>query len=283
MKTHLIRILSLGVLALGLGPVAVAFPPAPPHTIYGLVRDDYGTPIDVTNAVLTLQTTNNVVVSTHTLPNLEPGVNYRLIVPMDAGLTADTYRTNALRAAVPFKIRMTIGGVTYVPLEMSGDFSKLGKPAQSTRLNLTLGQDSTGDGLPDAWKRVVMAMSGGRYTDISQIHPNDRFPGNPMTLWQAYVAGTYPWDPNDVFALKIVGFNGTNPLLKFTAIRGHAYTLWGSADMKIWVPLRIRLPASASPNAEQDYFEAAEYQETQIEGVQPGGQTVFRFFRAQVQ
>ena len=31
---------------------------------------------------------------------------------------------------------------------------ELGKPSETTRLDLTLGEDSDGDGLPDAWERA---------------------------------------------------------------------------------------------------------------------------------
>ncbi len=58
---------------------------------------------------------------------------------MDAGLTPDNYRPTALRPSVSFRMKVLIGGVTYLPIEMRANYANLGKPAQSTRIDLTLG------------------------------------------------------------------------------------------------------------------------------------------------
>ena len=51
-----------------------------------------------------------------------------------------------------FRLKVKIGSVTYLPIEMK--LSKaLGQAAQSTRLDLTLGEDSDNDGLPEAPER----------------------------------------------------------------------------------------------------------------------------------
>jgi hypothetical protein len=109
----------LVVLLAGLIPgAAVAFPPLPHHTVYGLVRDEFGNPLTASGTELILDTLSGTSLSTSVVAGLEAGVNYRINVPVDAGLTDDLYRPTALRPTAPFRIRVKIAGRTYVPLEM---------------------------------------------------------------------------------------------------------------------------------------------------------------------
>jgi hypothetical protein len=134
-----------------LGHQAWAFPPLPPHTVYGLVRDEFGNPLISTGTELMLETLAGTTITTAVVPKLDAGVNYRIEVPVDAGLTSDLYRPTAMRPSAPFRIRVRIGGRTYVPIEMKASMALLGQPAKSSRVDLTLGEDTSGDGLPDAW------------------------------------------------------------------------------------------------------------------------------------
>ena len=69
-------------------PVTVrAFPPAPHHVIYGLVRDELGQPLNVSAATIVFETSAGVQIRSDIFPSVENGINYRLTVPMDAGLT----------------------------------------------------------------------------------------------------------------------------------------------------------------------------------------------------
>src|SRR5262252_7125513 len=77
-----------------------AFPPAPSHLIYGLVRDEYGVPLSVTNAQIFFEPTNGVQIMGVIVPNLEPGVNYRLNLPMDSGIAPDPYKITAMQPNV---------------------------------------------------------------------------------------------------------------------------------------------------------------------------------------
>jgi hypothetical protein len=164
----------LVVLLAGLIPgAAVAFPPLPHHTVYGLVRDEFGNPLTASGTELILDTLSGTSLSTSVVAGLEAGVNYRINVPVDAGLTDDLYRPTALRPTAPFRIRVKIAGRTYVPLEMKANMAQLGQPAQSSRVDLTLGEDTDGDGLPDAWERSVIA-AGKLGVPISGLNPNDR-------------------------------------------------------------------------------------------------------------
>src|SRR5262245_60448411 len=96
------RVAVAGMLLLAL--TGRAFPPAPSHLIYGQVRDERGLPLFVTNALIVLEATNDVQVTSTIVPDLEPGVNYRLNVSIDSGVAPDLYKITALQPNVPFRI-----------------------------------------------------------------------------------------------------------------------------------------------------------------------------------
>ncbi|MCX6903869.1 MAG: hypothetical protein NTW03_10430 [Verrucomicrobia bacterium] len=248
------------------------------------MRDELGDPITSTNAQIVFQTSAGTTLSTTIVPFLGAGINYRLKVPMDAGLTADNYQGTAQRSQVPFLLTVKIGPTTYHPIQMQGGYANLGKPGQKTWLDLTLGEDTLGDGLPDAWKWMVLQMSDGYYTDICQIRPNDRFPGYPMTMLQAYIAGTYVWDPSDVFSLLVVGMNGHAPVVRFQAVQGRSYSIAATTDFHQWSPVQVR-QAFASSTSLMNSYVATGTGQVQLE-VPPSTSSPtnrLRFFRAAVQ
>ncbi|MBM3883858.1 MAG: hypothetical protein FJ387_29835 [Verrucomicrobia bacterium] len=218
---------------MGTSPV-FAFPPAPHHTLYGLVRDELGDPLLVTDAEVVLESLTGTQLMSRIVPQLSPGQNYRLHVPLDAGLTADNYKPTALRPTVAFRMKVKIGRLTYLPLETRANYANLGKPAQATRLDLTLGEDTDGDGLPDAWERALIAQLGGQLA-LQDIPPDDDADGDGLTNLQEYLAGTYAFDPQDGFWLDLVGLDHEQPVIEFLAIRGRTYTLVGSTDWARWV------------------------------------------------
>lgn len=217
------------------------FPPAPHHVLYGLVRDEYGNPLTQPGAEVVLETSTGVQIRGLVVPGIKPGVNYELKVPIDSGITSDLYKPTALRPTVPFKLQVRVGKVSYLPIEMTGDFAQLGLPGKSTRLDLTLGEDTDGDGMPDAWERAIIASLGGNLT-LAAINPGDDSDGDGLSNINEYVAGTYAFDPQNGYNLEIKGFNAGRPILEFTAIRGRTYTVLASDDLKSWsaVPFTVR-------------------------------------------
>jgi hypothetical protein len=73
--------------------------------------------------------------------------------------------------AVAFRLKVQAGSVTYLPIEMSGVNGLVAEPGKTARVDLTLGQDSDGDGLPDAWERTMLAALGRQGT-IQDIKPD---------------------------------------------------------------------------------------------------------------
>ena len=258
--------------ALTRSPEALAFPPAPHHLITGLVRDEYGTPINTGNALVILETSSGVRIQAHVIPDLEPGVNYRLEVPMDSGLTAQPYTPTALRPLAPFRLQVKIGNTTYLPIEMKGDYAQLGKPGKRTNLNLTLGEDANGDGLPDAWQRMINA-------DLSKVTPDGDSDGDGLSNLQEYLAGTYAYDPADGFRLEILRVHEGQPVLEFMAITGRTYTLEGSVDLQTWSPLVFRIPAEGTSAANRQAYLAGDVRQLQIEVPSDPPQPAAAYFR----
>ena len=237
--------LSLVGLAVFSGPLT-AYPPAPFHLFYGMLRDEYGTPIN-SGAEVILETSSGVRIKTSVIAGIESGANYRLEVPMDSGLMAAPYQPTALRPTVPFRIKVRVGAVDYLPIEMRGDFSQLGESGQRTRLNLTLGEDSDGDGLPDAWERLINP-------DITKVKPGD--------------------DADK---------DGLSNLQEYYAVNARTYTLLGSTDLKSWQELSFRLSTEAVSAPAHASFTTDSVQKVRVEAVTPENGTPPTYFRLKLQ
>lgn len=248
-----------------LSPTGVpAFPPAPHHVIYGVVRDELGNPLAADTAELFFETGSGAKFSARVHGLGEPGRNYEFRVPMDAGITGDLYMATAMRPTVPFKIRVRIGNVIHLPIEMSGDFAALGEPGKKTRLNLTLGVDSDGDGLPDAWERALIAALAKKQT-LAEIQPGDDADGDGLKNVDEYVAGTYAFDKKDGYALKIKGMRGSAAVLEFMSIRGRSYTIHASADLRSWAPVPFRLASEGAAGSERSSLQATDVRLVEVE------------------
>ncbi|MFM8879125.1 MAG: hypothetical protein ACKOKG_08335 [Verrucomicrobiota bacterium] len=272
-----LRNLFIAVLLGALGHTALAFPPLPHHTVYGLVRDEFGNPLISAGTELTLETLAGTTLTTRGVPGLEAGVNYRIEVPVDAGLTSDLYRPTAMLPAAPFRIRVKIAGRTYLPIEMKANLALLGQPAQSSRVDLTLGEDTDGDGLPDAWERSVIA-AGKLGLTLEGLKPGDRLNGNPLSVLDAYLAGTYAWDPKDGFRLDIVSFSQADPVLEFVALRGRSYTVVGSDDLQGWKPMRFRMDGVNS-DSPRSFYQTTQLQRVRVVVGGEAGEAAPKFYK----
>lgn len=259
-----------------------AFPPAPHHQIYGLVRDEWGNPLNMTNAEVFLETTAGARTKTALVPNLRPGVNYELAVPMDSGIRSDLYKPTALRPEVAFKMKVKIGQTAYLPIQMTGNYAQLGQPGQSTRVDLTLGEDSDGDGLPDAWERALIALAGDNLT-LNDINPGDDFDQDGINNFDEYTAGTYAFDDQNGFDLKITTVRERAAVLRFTAVRGRSYSILGSDDLRYWVPIPFRLPADGAADFMRQNYQAKDVLPVEVEVPLTSETQAIRVFKLMVQ
>jgi len=262
---------------LSLGMQVLAYPPAPPHKIYGLVRGPDGEPLSSSSAKLVFETDEGTQIKGSVSSSVNQGVNYQLTIPMDAAISPDPYIPEALTPLAPFRISVVIGGVTNLPIEMSGDYKLLGQYGASTRIDLTLGADSDGDGLPDVWEEILISMLGGTNT-LEEIRPEDDSDQDGMSNMDEYLAGTYAFDADDVFKLYIKEMAKDRMVFNFLGILGRSYQIQQSSDMRTWDSCSFTVPAEGVE--ERTFFNATVSGVLEVEVVSTNS---VRFFRGLVQ
>lgn len=260
--------------------LAQAFPPAPDGIIYGLVKDQYGTPLVDPNDKVILQTPGGVQLVTPIQAGLAVGVNYALHVAMDAGVQPTPDLPNALTTGSSYKLYVVVGSTTNLPLEMEGTPPSLGKPAQMTLQNLTVGGDVNGDGIPDAWELLFLQEIGVNIA-LANLNTNVDYAHDGRTLWQEYLLGNYPYNPTNQFAVNLVSQNSGSAVLAFTTMTARTYSAFGSPDLSHWTQVAFTIPA-AGPTVLNSYY-SQKIQPLQIQTVQPTNAPQLQFFRLQLQ
>ena len=264
-----------------LAPAAAwAYPPNPYHLIFGTVRDEYGTPIQNAQAQVYLVATSGSQSKTFIQPNLAIGVNYQLPVPMDSLLKPDLYRSNALAAGAAFKMYVVIGNTTNVPIVSTSTVTNLGRPMEMTRIDLFLGVDSNGDGIPDAWELAFLAALGSNLA-LGDLNAGMDLAHNGRTLMQEYLRGPYAFDVERPLTVQMLEFNGGAPLLEFPVSAGASYSVLGSTNLEEWTVLPFRLPSEGSSGATRTNFTASASQALQVQVVAPDSEPKAQFFRIQ--
>ncbi len=172
---------------------------------------------------------------------------------------------------------VVIGQTTNLPIQMTGSFSALGRPGGETRIDLTLGVDANGDGIPDAWEYAFLAAIGSSLS-LSNLNAGLDVTGDGRTLLQEFLLGNYPFNPTGSFTLTLQDINGGSPILAFESMTGRSYTLSGSADLGQWTPLSFLLPSDA-PGTRRTFYYAPSIATVQIQVVQPDSGPPMRFFR----
>jgi hypothetical protein len=259
-------------------PAVWAYPPAPHHLIYGVVRDEAGNCIDVDQAEVVLVTDAGTRITAPILQGLEPGLNFKLPIPMDSGITGDLYRPTALHPTVPFRLQVRIGQILYLPIEMKGDYARIGAPGERTRVDLTLGEDSDGDGLPDAWERALLAGLKSNQT-LAGINPEGDADGDGLNNLNEYLAGTYAFDNHDGFALKIASHSGQTVRLEFMAIRGRTYWVQGSSDLVTWTKAEFLVVGDSADSPPVDSYYATDTRILAVDVAGSGEQKPMTAFR----
>ena len=229
---------------------STAFPPAPYYTLYGTVRDQVGQTLNVEGATLILLKGGTEVGRTP-ISSLQLDQNYELNIRIDANRSGTTiYSEKALAAQGLFSLVVEMNGSLFYPIEVAGTLTA-GKGGERVRLDLNLGEDADGDGLPDIWEQWQLYQAGyfpdanGNWP-LHLIDRNGDLDGDGLSNYLEYLAGTFAGDATERFDLQIKEKTDTEVRFEFYAITGKTYTIERSADMKTWarVPFAIGAPAT---------------------------------------
>jgi hypothetical protein len=232
--------------ALLLGALTLhAYPPAPNYTIYGLIRDQVGVALNVDNAEIILLRSGTEIGRAPIFTDLRLDSNYVLSIRIDqtrAG-TRD-YSPKAVAPQGVYSLKIVMNGQDFYPIEASGTL-RAGNGGERVRLDLNLGADANGDGLPDAWQEFQLYQAGRRpgQTDwnINLITKDGDFDGDGTSNFLEYVAGTFAGDATERFDLKLTGKSPTHVAFEFYAITGKVYGIEESADLQTWTPTSLSL------------------------------------------
>jgi hypothetical protein len=236
---------SLSLLLVLAASKAGAFPPAPCYTLHGIVRDQTGQVVRAESASVILFKGTAEAGRASIGPLAEPDKNYELRVRIDQARPATTlYNASAVPSEGQFGLKVELGGRLYYPIEVTGTLTA-GKGGESVKLDLTLGEDSDRDGLPDAWEQWQLFQAGKLPGEdgqrlINLLDKDGDFDGDGQSNYMEYLAGTFAGDATEFFKLEIKEKLAEKIRFEFYGITGKTYTIERSTDNRTWT----RLPLS---------------------------------------
>ncbi len=242
-KLHPLRpcYLLLIVLGVALASRLAAFPPAPHYTIYGVVRDQVGATLQVEGAEIVLLRDNTEIGRAPIHTAVRSDHNYELDIRVDHQHgTTRKYSHHAVATQGVFSIAVEMNGQRFYPIEVAGTL-RTGHGGERVRLDLNLGADTDGDGLPDAWEEWQLHQAGRvpgtPGWSLALIDRHGDFDGDGTSNYLEYVAGTFAGDATERFELKLTGKSATAVTFEFFAITGKVYSIEESANLHTWTPL----------------------------------------------
>jgi hypothetical protein len=230
-----------------------ALPPAPFYTLYGTVRDGVGQIVEVQGARIILLKDGVEIGRTPINSSLQPDQNYELRLRLDHARAATRlYSPEAVATQAGFSVRVEMNGQMFMPIQSSGNLTA-GKGGERVRYDITIGEDSDGDGLPDAWEEWQLYQAGypplpsGRW-DISLITPDGDLDGDGFSNLAEYLAGTYAAEPTSYFEVQIKE-KGIGIARQFFRFTGKSYRLERSDSPAsgTWTPVDFALTQGGVP------------------------------------
>lgn len=227
-------VLASALVLLVCGPSVHAFPPAPHYSIYGDVRDEFGYIIPPGAATVIFSFDGREIARYPLTGAASTDYTYQIRMRLDMNRSGTTaYNSAAVTAGAVYTLAVDLGGVLHYPIQVQTP-PTVGNPAARRRLDLTLGVDADGDGLPDAWEELQLYLAGLDTTDLAQITPTGDLDGDGVRNLTEYIAGTYAADATETFYLKITQSIDTRSDFEFFAITNKVYRLEKSTDLRTW-------------------------------------------------
>ena len=215
----------------------MAFPPAPYYTIFGDVRDEFGSLVPA-GATVVFSYQSKEMARYPITPVAGQDYNYQIRMRLDMNSAGTAvYNSIAVQSGMAYTLKVDIGGVTYLPIELSAKAPLVGAAADRKRLDLTLGQDTDLDGLPDAWERALLQRLGLPLTELARVTPSGVLEADGLTNLQKYISGTYSGDTSQSFYLKIKEVTDTDVGVEFYTLTNKVYSVEKSADLAVWAPV----------------------------------------------
>lgn len=242
-----------------LGALLHAFPPAPFHTLYGMVRDENGQALRADGGEIVFYRDGSKFLRTPISETNRIDQNYQIRLRMDMLRTGtESYTGLANATGTSFSLGVVLNNIVYYPIEMSQSRA-IGHPGERVRLDLTLGVDSDGDGIPDAWEQSQL-YAGGILPDedgwdLTLVDRDGDFDGDGISNWEEYIAGTFATDPTDYLSLQITEMLTANVRLRFFGIYNKVYSLESSTDLQTWTPVQIYLSSPEAPQIDPDDYD----------------------------
>jgi len=204
----------------------ISLPSAPGSTlrpsmiVYGTIRDSYGLRLTPDSATVGAFLGTNETARTTIRPQ-PASANYRFDVNITDPLTASSGEiipgaTAAIRVRIGTILQPTIGNNTFIA---QGN-------GATANINLVLGVDSDGDGLPDDWERLMIANSGGQVSSLTQIGPGRDLDGDGVPDDQEFWNGTFAFLPDDLLRMSSLTRLANGRLsFSFLPINGAIYSV----------------------------------------------------------
>jgi hypothetical protein len=181
------------------------------------------------------------------VPSADYNYQMRLRLDMTRPETV-TYHPKALATGSVFNLAVVRGNRIYRPIEVESP-PTVGASADRRRLDLTLGVDLDGDGLPDAWEEAQLYQAGERPGvngwELSKLDRDGDYDGDGTSNWNEYLAGTYALDATSILDLEIAEKLSDSVRLEFYSFYGKQYTVEASTDLKTWAAVALSLTAPA--------------------------------------
>ena len=232
---------------------AFAFPPAPPFTIHGIARDPYGWALkSVDQGTVVIKQNGTVIAQAPINEATRPGENFRTQLSMDSN-SADPYRTGAQTPGVSFTLEVKFPSQTMLVTSLKASQLSIGQPGGILFVDFTIGADTDGDGIPDAWEWWQLGEMGigpgNPLWSLTTLGTGD-YDRDGTSDYVEYLAGTFAFLAQDSLGLTIEDLEVDGAArLSTLLVADKNYRVEFSTNLQTWTPVAVRVGAPTAATA----------------------------------